>query len=216
MWLYDMLNSLYRPNSISRGNLRLKIHLRSFNVLVYSPVLGLRCIVNVFFFLERWCIVNQRFFFPWKDDALSKLKELWIRLGHFGLGKKISLFPYQSKWRYGEATIELISPGVRAVFLHMVRILYLSTSFMIPAFQGKLSWTKHASELFLNFLRLCMHKVRNYDYEHCFWPRSVAASVNCPRCPEHPPPSCSGRHWSPGQNHILAVFGWSLKKIIFT
>ena len=60
MWLYDMLNSLYRPNSISRGNLRLKIHLRSFNVLVYSLVLA------------TWFVMHcQCFFSPWKDDALS-------------------------------------------------------------------------------------------------------------------------------------------------
>jgi hypothetical protein len=65
-------------------------------VLVCSLVLGLRCIVNVFFSWKDDAL-SINVFFSWNDGALSKLKGLWIRLGHFGVGEKISLFPYQSK-----------------------------------------------------------------------------------------------------------------------
>jgi hypothetical protein len=56
MWLYDMLNSLYRPNSISRTSEKFQC------ACVFSCTwFAMHC--QCFFFLERRCIVNQRFFF---------------------------------------------------------------------------------------------------------------------------------------------------------
>jgi len=92
MWLYDMLNSLYRPNSISRGNLRLKIHLRSFNVLVYSLVLATWFVMHCQCFFSPWKDDALSItFFSWKNAALSKLKGLWIQALSLRIGRENKL-----------------------------------------------------------------------------------------------------------------------------
>jgi hypothetical protein len=81
MWLYAMLNSVYRPNSISCSNLRLKVHLRGFNVLVCSLV-GDALSINVFFVGKRMHCQSMHFF-SWEDDS-------WPTLKGFGSGLIIS------------------------------------------------------------------------------------------------------------------------------